>query len=131
MADLLAHEAAAHPGVPLDDVVETSNCVVALSHGVERLRGGFPISNRLIREVHEKLLASGRGAHMRPGEFRSSQNWVGGQRPGWRSSSRPPPHRVPACMADLERFIHAEDDISALVRTGMGSRAVRDNSPRS
>ena len=119
LADLLVHEAWTQPGVPIDDVVETSNCVAALSHGVERLRGGFPISNRLIREVHEKLLASGRGAHMRPGEFRSSQNWVGGQRPGLAEFVPPPPHRVQACMADLERFIHAEDDISALVRTGL------------
>jgi Fic family protein len=98
------------PGVPFDDVVEVSNYVAALEHGMVRLRGGFSISNRLLREVHEKLLASGQGADKQPGEFRRSQNWIGGTRPGNASFVPPPPQHIQDCMAALERSIHADDD---------------------
>ena len=90
--------------------MEVSNYVAALEHGMARLRGGFPLSNRLLREVHEKLLARGRGADRQPGEFRRSQNWIDGTRPGNASFVPPPPQRVDDCMASLERFIHAGDD---------------------
>jgi Fic family protein len=82
LSDLLLFELDEAPGVPFDDVVEVSNYVAALEHGMARLRGGFPLSNRLLREVHGKLLASGRGVDKQPGEFRRSQNWIGGTRPG-------------------------------------------------
>lgn len=68
--------------MPFDDVVEVSNYVSALEHGLARLRGGFPLCNRLIREVHAKLLSRGRGSKQLPGEFRRSQNWIGGTPPG-------------------------------------------------
>ena len=70
LSDLLLFELEEAPGVPIDDVVEVSNYVAALEHGMARLRGGFPLSNRLIREMHEKLLARGRGSEKQPGEFR-------------------------------------------------------------
>ncbi len=82
LSDLLLFELDEAPGVPLDDVVEVSNYVAALDHGLARLRGGFPLSNRLIREIHGVLLSRGRGSGKDPGEFRRSQNWIGGTRPG-------------------------------------------------
>jgi Fic family protein len=120
LSDLLLFELDEAPGVPLDDVVEVSNYVAALDHGLTRLREGFPLSNRLIREIHGVLLAHGRGSHKAPGEFRRSQNWIGGTRPG-NAIFVPPPHTaVPDCMAQLERFLHAEGDgLPVLVRAGL------------
>ena len=120
LADLMLHEAGGVPGPHATDVLETSNAVAALNHGVERLRGGFPISNRLMREMHARLFANGRGKAMTPGEFRRSQNWIGGSRPGNAAFVPPPPNHVQECMADLERFIHATDDeLPVLVRAGL------------
>ncbi len=120
LSDLLLFEIDAAPGVPFDDVVEVSNYVAALEHGLERLRGGFPLSNRLLREVHERLLSRGRGADKLPGEFRRSQNWIGGTRPGNARFVPPPPDELEHCMAALERFVHGEDDgLPALVRAGL------------
>lgn len=108
------------PGVPLDDITEVSNYVAALEHGLERMRNGFPLSNRLIREMHGILLASGRGSRLHPGEFRTSQNWIGGRRPGEADFVPPPHHAVPECMGDLESFIQATDDgMPALLRAGL------------
>lgn len=106
LSDLLLFEMEEAPGVPVGDVVEVSNYVAALEHGLRRVRGGFPLSNRLFREIHAKLLARGRGARKEPGEFRRSQNWVGGTRPGNATFVPPPADRVPECMASLERFLH-------------------------
>jgi Fic family protein len=120
LSDLLLFELDEAPGVPIDDVVEVSNYVAALEHGMTRLREGFPLSNRLIREIHGVLLSRGRGSTRDPGEFRRSQNWIGGTRPG-NAHFVPPPHMiVPDCMSALERFLHAEDDaIPVLVRAGL------------
>jgi Fic family protein len=108
LSDLLLFELEEAPGVPLDDVVEVSNYVAALEHGIKRLREGFPISNRLIREIHAQLLSRGRGSEKLPGEFRRSQNWIGGTRPGNAHFVPPPSHAVDDCMSQLERFIHDE-----------------------
>ncbi|HXE98339.1 MAG TPA: Fic family protein [Dongiaceae bacterium] len=107
-ADLLLFESAEVPGVPLDDVVEVSNYVAALDHGLKRLRDGFPLSLRLIREIHEVLMAKGRGSTKSPGEFRRSQNWIGGSRPGNARFVPPPPEYLLQCMGDLEKYLHAE-----------------------
>jgi Fic family protein len=106
LSDLLLFEIKQAPGVPLDDVVEVSNYVAALEHGLQRLREGFPLSNRLLRETHEILLSRGRGAGKAPGEFRRSQNWIGGSRPGNAHFVPPPPQRVEESMAELESFLH-------------------------
>jgi len=108
------------PGVPLNDVVEVSNYVAALEHGLHRLKEGFPLSNRLLREIHCVLLSRGRGSDKTPGEFRRSQNWIGGSRPG-NAAFVPPPHNaVPDCMAELERFLHTrEDGLPLLLRVGL------------
>jgi Fic family protein len=105
--DLLAHELGESPGVPLDDVAEVSRYVAAMTHGLQRLREGFPLSNRLLREMHAILLENARGADKMPGEFRRSQNWLGGTRPGNASFVPPPPQEVERCMSDLERFLHS------------------------
>ncbi|MEY5033574.1 MAG: hypothetical protein RL354_2605 [Planctomycetota bacterium] len=120
LSDLLLFELDEAPGVPFDDVIEVSNYVAALEHGIAQLRAGQPLSNRLLREVHGHLLSRGRGADKRPGEFRRSQNWLGGTRPGNAIFVPPPPHRVLDAMADLERFLHdREDGLSTLVRAGV------------
>jgi Fic family protein len=120
LSDLLLYELEEQPGVPMADVIEVSNYVAALDHGLERLRsGGLPISNRLLCEIHGILLARGRGSGKRPGEFRTSQNWLGGTRPG-NAVYVPPPHQlVPDCMAELERFIHGDSALSVLVRAAL------------
>ncbi len=110
LSDLLLFELDDAPGVPFDDAVEVSNYVAAMDHGMARLREGFPLSNRLLREIHQKLLARGRGADKLPGEFRRSQNWIGGTRPGNARFVPAPPGLVEDCMAALERFIHDETD---------------------
>jgi len=120
LSDLLLAELDEAPGVPLDDVGEVSNYVAALDHGLQRMRGGFPISNRLLREMHAILLRSGRGAAKLPGEFRRSQNWIGGTRPGNAVFVPPPPDRIEPLMADLERFLHGEPvDMPTLVKAGL------------
>ncbi len=110
LSDLLLAELDEAPGVPLDDVAEVSCYVAALEHGLARMRGGFPISNRLIREIHQRLLRGGRGATKGPGEFRRSQNWIGGTRPGNARFVPPPPDRVPELMSNLERFLHDQPE---------------------
>ena len=106
-SDLLLHEEELAPGVPLDDVQEVSNYVAAMNHGLKRLReDDFPLSLRLIKEMHEVLLSKGRGSDKMPGEFRRSQNWLGGTRPGNARFVPPPPDRVADCMANLEKFLH-------------------------
>ena len=106
-SDLLMHEEALAPGVPLDDVQEVSNYVAAMNHGLKRLREDcFPLSLRLIREMHKVLLSKGRGSDKAPGEFRRSQNWLGGTRPGNARFVPPPPDHVADCTSNLERFLH-------------------------
>ena len=120
LSDLLLHELEETPGVPLEDVVEVSNHVAALEHGLGRLATGFPLCNRLIREMHGVLLTGGRGRDKMPGEFRRSQNWIGGPRPGNAAFVPPPPIAVPDCMAALERFLHATGNgLPHLVRAGL------------
>lgn len=106
LADLLLFELDEEPGVPLDDVQEVSNYVAALDHGLKRLDNGFPLSLRLLKEVHAVLLAKGRGSDRTPGEFRRSQNRIGGTRPGNASFVPPPAEKVMDCLGRLELFLH-------------------------
>jgi Fic family protein len=94
--------------------------VAALNYGLERMRDGFPLSLRLIREIHEVLLSKGRGSHAQPGQFRKSQNWIGGTRPGNATYVPPPPEYVMDCMGQLETFIHQEGpSLPLLIRAGL------------
>ena len=120
LSDLLLFESGEAPGVPIQDVQEVSNYVAALHHGLERLRGGFPLSLRLIREIHGVLLSKGRGSEKEPGEFRRSQNWIGGTRPGNAAYVPPPADRVMACMGELEKFLHEErGELPPLIKAGL------------
>lgn len=107
-SDLLLFESKEVPGVPAEDVQEVSNYVTAMNHGLKRLREGFPLSLRLMREIHGILLAKGRGSEKAPGEFRRSQNWIGGTRPGNARFVPPPAENVMGLMGDLEKFLHGE-----------------------
>ena len=106
LSDLLLFELEEVPGALFDDVVEVSNYIAALEHGMARLKEGFPLSNRLLREMHAHLMSRGRGSDKAPGEFRRSQNWIGGTRPGNARFVPPPPQEVEQCMASLEQFLH-------------------------
>lgn len=119
-SDLLLFELDEVPGVPMDDVREVSNYVAALNHGLERLKGGFPLSLRLLREMHGILLATGRGAEKDPGEFRRSQVWIGGQSRGNARFVPPPPERLMECLDPFERFLHGEPErLPVLVRAAL------------
>jgi Fic family protein len=120
LSDLLLYENDEAPGALIDDVEEVSTYVAALNLGLARIQDGFPLSTRLMREMHGILLATGRGSTKQPGEFRSSQNWIGGTRPGNALFVPPPPSEVPALMSDLERFLHeTESGLPAIVKAGL------------
>jgi Fic family protein len=118
LSDLLRFEMEAKAGRPFDDVVEVSNYVDAMMHGLARLPE-LPLSLRLMREMHERLMRSGRGETKSPGEFRTSQNWIGGSRPGNAMFVPPPPHLVMPCLDDFERYIHADSPLPALIRAAL------------
>lgn len=120
LSDLLLYESDAAPGAPIDDVAEVSTYVAALNHGLRRMAEGFPLSLRLIREMHGILLATGRGSTKQPGEFRSSQNWIGGTRPGNALFVPPPPGDVLDLMSDLEAFLHEEEGgLPVIIKAGL------------
>jgi Fic family protein len=110
LSDLLMFELDQEPGVPLDDVREVSNYAAALDHGLHLLTQGLPLSLRLLREIHGVLLAKGRGSNQTPGEFRRSQNWIGGTRPGNAAFVPPPAAEVLECMGKLELFLHDQPE---------------------
>ena len=110
LSDLLLFELDQEPGVPLDDVREVSNYVAALDHGLRLLEEGLPLSLRLFREIHGVLLTKGRGSNQTPGEFRRSQNWIGGTRPGNAAFVPPPAADVLECMSKLELFLHDQPE---------------------
>lgn len=110
LSDLLLFELDQEPGVPLDDVREVSNYVAALYHGLRLLEEGLPLSIRLFREIHGVLLTRGRGSNQTPGEFRRSQNWIGGTRPGNAAFVPPPAEEVLECMSKLELFLHDQPE---------------------
>jgi Fic family protein len=120
VADLLLFENEQAPGVPEADVEEVSNYVGALFHGVERMRHSLPLSLRLLREMHGILLRRGRGSQMQPGEFRTSQNWIGGTRPGNAMYVPPPPAEMMACLDGFEKFLHEQSPgVSPLIRAAL------------
>ena len=115
MSDLLLHEVEGSSGVPLDDVEEVSNYVAAMTHGLARLKDNFPISLRLLKEIHGVLLSKGRGSDKTPGEFRRSQNWVGGTRPGNALYVPPPMNELMNCLGPLELFLHDKPERTPLL----------------
>jgi Fic family protein len=115
LSDLLLFELDQEPGVPMDDVREVSNYVAALDHGLRLLSDGLPLSLRLFREIHRVLLAKGRGGNQSPGEFRRSQNWIGGSRPGNAAYVPPPAEEVIECMSKLELFLHDQPELTPVL----------------
>lgn len=119
LSDLLRFETEAQAGQPIDDIREVSNYVDAMMFGLERLET-LPLSLRLIREMHERLLQSGRGETKNPGEFRRTQNWIGGTRPGNALFVPPPPNELTACLDAFERFMHEEGSrLPPLIKAGL------------
>ena len=120
LSDLLLYESNEKPSVPIDDVVEVSSYVAALEHGLKRVKEGFPLSLRLIREMHEILLSKGRGSNKQPGEFRNSQNWIGGSRPGNAVFVPPPSERLMECLDSFEKYLHLEEkSYASLIDAGL------------
>jgi Fic family protein len=118
LSELLLFENDIIAGVPIDDVQEVSNYVAAMNHGLARLREGFPLSLRLLKEIHHELLMKGRGSEKQPGEFRTSQNWIGGSRPGNALFVPPPPDQLLDCLGALEKFLH-DESVPSLVRAAL------------
>jgi Fic family protein len=106
LSDLLLFEMEPTTGDDNADVIDVSNYVAALRHGLVRMEGGFPLSLRLIREMHGILLQSGRGSGQTPGEFRTSQNWIGGSRPGNALYVPPPVEEMKASLDAFEKFMN-------------------------
>src|SRR5207253_3042016 len=123
LVDLLAYEAGAPAGKDesTDDVEEVSNYLAALEYARQQLRGdkGLPLSTRLLNEAHHRLMKGVRGSTKQPGELRRSQNWIGGTRPGNALFVPPPPQELGRLLSDLEKYIHRDDDLPALVRAAL------------
>lgn len=120
LEDILDPELEQHLEGHSKDIEEVSNYVLAMNKGLARLKE-LPVCTRLIKEMHETLMDGVRGANKTPGEFRISQNWIG--RPGATLNTAdfvpPPPDVVDQCMSDLEKFVHATDDIPPLIKAAL------------
>ena len=117
-SDLILFEHDQMPTVSIEDVEEVSNYVKALKHGLKRINGDFPLSLRLLREIHSILLSGGRGSNKLPGEFRASQNWIGGTRPGNALFVPPPVEHLQDCLANFEQFLH-NDTLPILIKAAI------------
>lgn len=117
--DLLKYEAQQTQGIPVEDASEVSSYVAALNYGIQRINEGFPLALRLIREIHAILLSNSRGKTKLPGEFRSSQNWIGGTRPGNARFVPCPPDKLMNVLGELEKFINTEDNIPFLIKAAL------------
>lgn len=117
-SDLILFENKQKPDVSLDDVEEVSNYVKAIKYGLNRIKNNFPLSLRLLREIHEVLLSGSRGSKKSPGEFRRSQNWIGGTRPGNALFVPPPPEHMLECLSDFEKFLY-DDKLPILIKAAL------------
>lgn len=118
LAELLEYENADAPGAPVEDVRDVSRYVNALRFAVGQLEAGFPLSLRLIADTHRVLMDGGRGSQQAPGEFRRTQNWIGGTRPGTARFVPPPPHELMRVLGDLELFM-AEGNATPIIKAGL------------
>jgi len=120
LSDLLQFEATAQSDWP-DDVREVCNYLDALAYARREIARpkGLPLSCRLLCQIHKRLMKGVRGKDKQPGAMRSSQNWVGGTRPGNAVFVPPPADAVPQALADLDKWIHADDPLPPLVRAGL------------
>jgi Fic family protein len=119
LSDLLLFEFDEAPGAPIDDVTEVSCYVAALDYGMDRLKE-LPLSLRLLKEMHARLMNNARGGDKQPGEFRTSQNWIGGTRPGTARFVPPPADQLMPCLDKFEKFLHDETvQLPALVKAAL------------
>lgn len=117
-SDLVLFESENNPQISLEDVEEVSNYVKAIVYGLDRLKGGFPISLRLLRDIHAVLMSGIRGATKMPGEFRRSQNWIGGTKPSNAIFVPPSIEYLDQCLSDFELFMH-DDSLPLLVKIAL------------
>jgi Fic family protein len=117
-SDLMLFEHDQQPEVSLEDVQEVSNYVKAIQYGLNRLKNNFPLCLRLLKEMHGILLSGARGASQSPGEFRRSQNWIGGTRPGNALFVPPAVEYLADCLSDLEKFLH-DEHLPVLIKAGL------------
>jgi Fic family protein len=120
LVDLLAFEAEEEPP-PDAEVEEVTNYLDALAYARGQLasKRGLPLSMRLLNGAHQRLMRGVRGSDKQPGELRRSQNWLGGSRPGNAAYVPPPPDKLPHLLSGFEKYIHADDALPKLVRTGL------------
>lgn len=121
LQDLLAAEADLFgSSTRPNDVDEVVNYVEAMNHGLRRL-AELPVSVRLIREIHERLLRGVRGSRLTPGEPRRSQNWIGPVGCGLADATfvPPPPEEVPEALGQLEKFLHEQDELPTVIKIGL------------
>lgn len=119
LSDLLLFETEAEAGTPIDDIREVSNYVDAMMYGLDRITE-LPLSLRLIREVHGRLMKESRGGDKSLGKFRRTQNWIGGTRPGNAIYVPPPVSELDACLDAFEKFIHTDrPEIPLLIKAGL------------
>lgn len=122
LVDVVAWEQTEQPGTSsIEDIEEVTNYVAAINYGFNEIHSpkGVPISVRLLNDCHRILMQGVRGGNREPGELRRSQNWVGGSRPGNAVFVPPPPERVADLLGDLQRYIHAEDELAPLLRIAL------------
>ena len=117
-SDLILFENHQKPKVPMNDVEEVSHYVQAIHYGLRRLRDDFPLSLKLLKEIHSILLSGDRGCHQLPGEFRRSQNWIGGTRPGNALFVPPPVEKLADCLFNLEKCLH-DKTVPILIKAGL------------
>lgn len=119
-SDLMLFEHDLKPSVSIDDVEEVSNYVQAINYGLKRLKEGFPLSLRLFREIHAVLLKGTRGAYKYPGEFRKTQNWIGGTKPSNALFVPPPPEYLNELLGNLEQFLYEDESkLPVLIKAGI------------
>lgn len=120
MVDAIEAEVKVSTSTP-DDVDDIFHYLKALHHGIHRVsEEKFPLSLRLIRELHYQLINEARVTHFSdPGEFRQTQNWIGGTRPDNARFVPPPPQEMIRGLGDLEKFIHSSDEIPTLLKAGL------------
>ena len=120
LMDVLNAEASETKQIP-DDVGEICNYIDALTYGRAQIAsaGGIPLSLRLLREMHARLMHGARGQEKSPGEFRRTQNWIGGSRPGNAVYVPPPPEQMAECLVSFEAYLHAQSPVHPLIRAGM------------
>jgi Fic family protein len=117
-SDLILFENEQNPDISLEDVEEVSNYVKAINYALDHCRSEFPLSLRLLRETHGILLSGGRGSGKSPGEFRRSQNWIGGTKPSNALFVPPPVEHLNQCLYDFEAFLH-DNTLPVLIKAGL------------